>query len=683
MHKSLVVIRNSQNNNFGIGTVIYQNRDYKYILTSANLVEKSPKNIIVDSQTKTKIIYQGSSRGLDLAILKVSIDNPPITLREDHYPNIGMDIKGFAYESDFKSISYHIYSKETLRTYDGVNVYGWRLKSYIIQDGSPIISKESGEVIAIMSRRQNFAISIENLKLLGREIPRNLIEHKNYIPKIFISLAHRNPEMHIAKKISEEFKKRGYRTFLAITDIKAGENWVERLYRELEECEYFIILLSKSSIESEMVAEEINSIKELQNEFGSPEILPIRVKLPYAFNAHYEILKQLDSINQLMWEKEEDTTKIIDILDRLISKKEPIRSSEKKALLSLNTFPLVTQTVSLEHPTGIVPFDSKNYVQRDDDIKCYENLSDRYSLIRIKAPNKYGKTSLLERINLYAQKSGYNIVSINFQRDFEKSTLSNLDELLSCVCDMISEELNIEININQRVLKRATSKLKATKYMNKLLSLLDKPLVLSIDEADKLFKYKEVSDDFFSLIRAWHEKSKVNRNWENLKLVLAHSTEPLLGLTTLDQSPFDNVGLGVELSAFNKQETKNLALGHGIELSDLELEELFMFIGGHPMLTRNVLYTMFKENKGLEEIIKSAYSHKNIFYDHLRRYLWIIEKNQKLELFLKEILTGKVPYDDISSYILEATGLVIKRNNKISFACELYRVFFKEHLRKG
>ncbi len=681
MSNSLILIQNTHHNTTGIGTIIYANQNHQYILTSATLIEGFPNDIIIDTENKIKIIYQGSTHGLDMVILKVNIDRNSRLLAESSQKE--MEVRGYLYQSSFKAITYQLKEKTYKITSNGEYLHGWKINPKQFSDGSPLICKESGKIVAMVSHKQQFAIAVENLKKLGREIPQNLIHSANYQPKIFISLSHTLPEMYIGKKMAQELSQRGYRVFLAITDITIGENWVERLSMELEECEYFILLLSKNSIESEMVAEELKSIKELQNEFSSPEILPIRINLPYAFNTQYEMLKQLDNINQLVWEKEEDTQTIIEMIDAVVSKKKTLQtynqvtSSPKKELSSYS--PMVT----LEQPTGIVPFDSKSYIQREDDIKCYENLSERYSLIRIKAPNKYGKTSLLERLNLYAEKQGYSVVSLNFQRDFDKSQLSSLNELLSAICEIIGEELNIEVNINQGVLKRATSKLKATKYMNKILSLLDRPLVLSIDEADKLFEYKEVSDDFFSLIRAWNEKSKVNRNWENLKIILAHATEPLLGLTTLDQSPFDNVGLGIELSAFSTEEIQTLAQTHGIIFDPDELNRLFNFLGGHPLLTRRVLYTMAKEQKELDVIIKNTYCRKTIFFDHLRRYLWVIKKNRNLELFLQELLRGKTPYDDISSYILEATGLIKKQNNRIDFSCELYRVFFKEYLIKG
>jgi len=355
------------------------------------------------------------------------------------------------------------------------------------------------------------------------------------------------------------------------------------------------------------------------------------------------------------------------------------KKTNKKLVFTDTDIPIPNAPLILEQPTGTVPLDSKYYIEREDDAKCYRNLSQKYSLIRIKAPRQYGKTSLLARLILKAKEQNYSVVSFNFQ-EFDRPILSDLNELLEFICDMIAIDLDIEINLNPRLLKRLTPKTKATKYIQKILSTLDKPLVLAIDEADKLFEYSDVSDEFFGLIRAWHEESKVNPTWEKLKILLSHSTEPLLGITSINQSPFHNVGLGVELQPFNKKEIRELAYRHGIKFTDNELDKFKKFIGGHPFLSRKVLFTMVNRQQSLDTIITDAHNENSIFNDHMRRYLWILKDNQKLIEAIREILRGNSCDDDSSCYILEATGLIKNSLDRPIFACELYQKFFYKKL---
>jgi hypothetical protein len=240
--------------------------------------------------------------------------------------------------------------------------------------------------------------------------------------------------------------------------------------------------------------------------------------------------------------------------------------------------------------------------------------------------------------------------------------------------------LDIEVKINKKILKRLTPMLKATKYIEKILAHLDKPLVLAIDEADRLFEYSEVSDSFFGLIRAWHEKAKVDSLWEKLKIILSHSTEPLLGVTSINQSPFHNVGLGIELKPFTEKEIAELASRHRIVLSNNELEKFMSFIGGHPFLSRKVLFTMVDEKKSFQEIVSQSQKKESIFSDHMRRYLWILKDNKKLMNILKLILKEERCDDDSGCYILESTGLIQDTLNRPKFSCELYRDFFSKQI---
>lgn len=333
----------------------------------------------------------------------------------------------------------------------------------------------------------------------------------------------------------------------------------------------------------------------------------------------------------------------------------------------------------LDLPTGIVPLHSNHYVKREEDERCYENLLEQYTLIKIKAPIRYGKTSLLYRLMTKAKEKKYHIILFEFQK-FDELVLFNLNTLLELIHENILEELKVEVLVNPRILKRLPAKEKATRYMEEILLKLDKPLLLVIDETNKLFKYSDVSDSFFGLIRAWHEEAKRNVLWENLKIILAHSIDPELTIENINQSPFNNVGLRIKLEPFNKEELKKLSLEHGIVLDDKELNRFMSFIGGHPFLSRKVLYTMAKEKQTLKQIIDNAYGSKTIF-DDFSIYIRIIQNNKSLMKTLKKILKDEICNNYKNCDELEAMGLIRYNLNKPEFFCELYRDFFHKILR--
>ena len=688
MTNSLVLITNNKNQSFGTGFVVYKERNYSYIVTCSHVIEGTPKSLLVDS-VNAKICYQGASDGLDLAILKAPMDKEPLALMESECEEF--EISGFKHfrNSDhiLEPINCTLDTKIEFRPQSGERVSGWKLnideRDVIVggYSGSPLICKATGKVVAVMSNRKGgrdgFAISIAHLQDIWRDMPRNLIQKEGHVPKIFISTAHREPDISIAIDFSQALQSLGLRTFLAKTDIPMGKDWLQEINRELHECDYFLLLLSKHSLESEMVLEELKKINEIQNGSDFPAILPIRINLPFDYNTNYDLLKQIDRIQQLAWESEFDTQKIVEKIAKVISQNEPMALSTER--LSVTDTDIPMPNAPLEQPTGTVPLDSRYYIARDDDERCYQNLSEKYSLIRIKAPRQYGKTSLLARLILRAKALNYHVVSFNFQ-EFDKPLLSDLDELLEFIAEMIAFELDIDVNLNPKILKRLTPKTKATKYMQKILSKLNRPLVVAIDEADKLFDYSEVSDEFFGLIRAWHEKSKSEPLWENLKILLSHSTEPLLGITSINQSPFHNVGLGVELKPFTQEELKQLSLLHGLKMEDHELATFKNFVGGHPYLSRKVLYTMVNTKVSLREIIETSQTDQSIFNDHMRRYLWILRENPTLIELIQSILKGHGCHDDARCYILEATGLIQDSMNQPRLSCELYHEFFYRKL---
>lgn len=326
----------------------------------------------------------------------------------------------------------------------------------------------------------------------------------------------------------------------------------------------------------------------------------------------------------------------------------------------------------IELPNGQVPIESIFYIDRED-YKAYQELYGNYSLIRIKAPRQYGKTSLLSRLIKMAREKEYQVVAFNFQ-EFDGGILGSLNELLSFICDMVGLECDIEPKVNAKMLQHLTSMMRASKIMESILSLANTPIVLAIDEADKLFGYA-TSNDFFGLIRAWNEKSKNDPKWNRLKIIISHSTEPLLGVTNINQSPFHNVGLGMELKPFNKEQITYLANEtHRLHLSNHDLEKLQKHIGGHPYLTRKVLYEMASETIDLIEALSARR-----FEEHLRRYKMIFEQNPKLIETIKAIIKGDRPNTELC-YILEATGFIKSTMmNHPTFSSTLYQEFFENN----
>ena len=337
--------------------------------------------------------------------------------------------------------------------------------------------------------------------------------------------------------------------------------------------------------------------------------------------------------------------------------------------------------MELEYPDGSVPLLSPFYIEQDGIKSVYETLLKPGSLIRIKAPKLMGKTSLLTRLLAEAAQQNFQSVYLDLG-GIDKAILTNLDNFLRWFCVRVSDELNLENKVsevwNPNILGSNDN---CTAYFKKyILAKINQPVVLGLDEVDRLFNYSEVVEDFFGLLRSWHEKGKTSDVWKKLHLILAHSTEVYIPLD-VHQSPF-NAGLPVELEEFNQQQTRELVRKHGIQDADTVLEELRAMVGGHPYLLRLAMYEIAVGKVTLKNLLQSATTEAGIYNNHLRSLLGVLQTSPELRTSFKRVVNSnvEVELDPMLIYKLHSLGLVQKQNNHVTPRCQLYREYFRRVL---
>jgi AAA-like domain len=244
--------------------------------------------------------------------------------------------------------------------------------------------------------------------------------------------------------------------------------------------------------------------------------------------------------------------------------------TEKQQQL-LNKLPLKLERQDLQFPSQPVLPDDPYYIQRFpiEELACTE-ITKPGSLLRIKAPWKMGKTSLVLWILHCAEQYEYQTVMLDFQQT-ETAILRDINQLLRWFSANISLQLQLPIKLNEYWDVDIGCKMSCTVYFqNYLLKSLKNPLVIAINEVDRLFKYPEVAEDFLSLLRSWYEQTKKTQKWQKLRLVLAYSTESHIPLN-LNQSPF-NVGLPIRLPNFNLEQVQDLAQRHQLLFGTEQIE---------------------------------------------------------------------------------------------------------------
>jgi len=514
----------------------------------------------------------------------------------------------------------------------------------------------------------------------------------NQSQRVFISYRSQDPDMSLAREFYERVKAAGHQPFMAAESIKLGERWPERIDRELEKCDYLLLLLSPQSATSEMVTEEVRRARELREQRieQKPVILPIRVALPFDFPLNYDLRGYLSRVQHQQWQSSADTPGIVQqILDLLSAGEAPKPTEPQEVAVTVAESPdapplPIAEPELLREPGGTISPKSSLYVERPPiESDCYQEILQPGSLIRIKAPRQMGKTSLMARILHYAEEQGYSAIRLNFQRA-DSQLFTNLDQFLRWFCEQVGRKLK-QLQQLEEYWIGSGSKDKCTAYFEEcLLEEIDTPLVLGLDEVDRVFPHRQVADDFFALLRSWYESARYgdfsSELWEKLRLVVVHSTEVYVPLD-INQSPF-NVGKNVELREFNLAQVQDLARRYGLNWTDSQIEPLMSLVGGHPYLLRKALYHLRRQDLTLEELLQQAPTEAGIYSDHLRRHLLNLQHYPKLGMALRRVVSknSSVELESELRYKLDSMGLVKLQGNEVMPRCDLYRHYFQAHL---
>lgn len=349
---------------------------------------------------------------------------------------------------------------------------------------------------------------------------------------------------------------------------------------------------------------------------------------------------------------------------------------------------------SLEFPSGPVPLNSIFYIERPPiEESAYAEIGKPGSLLRIKAPRQMGKTSLMHRILAHAKQAGLHTVLLNLHRA-DSTVFSNLDKFLRWLCANVSRQLKLEPRLDEYWEEDIGSKVSCTVYFQEyLLSAIDSPVVLALDEVNQTFEHPEISGDFLPLLRSWYEDASELSIWQKLRLVVVHTTEVYVPLD-INQSPF-NVGLPIKLPEFTSEQVQNLAMRHGLDWAKggagaQNLAPLLAMVGGHPYLVRLALYHLAnpsqlpqgKKEESLEQLLQDAPTLSGIYRNHLQRHLANLQQNSELAAALHQVVTapGNVRLEASIAYKLESMGLVKLQGNQATPSCELYRLYFREQL---
>jgi len=526
--------------------------------------------------------------------------------------------------------------------------------------------------------------------------------------KIYISYDRTRGGEALAKIFKEKFQEDGFFSFLDKLDITIGSDWATSIDKSINESDFFVLLLSPKANNNETVYKEIGIAYQRYIQTGDLTILPILVQFPTEQVLSGNLRGKLQGLVPGEWNNHNDTSRIIGNLLAIFSGKEvpilpPLPPIPQQLNEPIKKSVQPTPKMQLELPKGSVWLDSSFYIQRKEDEELMTVLEEKGGFIRIRGPKQFGKTSLLYRMLDRAEQLDYHIVSIDFQ-EIPQKTLSDLDQLLYTFCQYFVEEFKLKESFPAYWNENEDKKQATSKFIKEeILKVQEQPILLAVDEADHLFSNKDVSMDFFLLLRSWHERCKnpMKRIWQKFRVILSYSTEAKLAIQDLSASPL-NVGQERTMQPFTKNQVENLAIQHQLSWNDDQLRAIMDLLGGQPYLVRKAMYVLAKKEIDFEVLIAESAELDGPFGDHLRHHLFMVLNVKKATKILTKIVRAKPPgqtaeveeikkdystleadFDPIMTAILESVGLIKGTYPEFRMTNTLYKNCFKKYLKNG
>jgi hypothetical protein len=504
------------------------------------------------------------------------------------------------------------------------------------------------------------------------------------------------PDDRLAKFLAEYLTDRNHEIFIQ-TKIAPGQNWPSIVDTELKQADFLIVLLSDQAGGSEMVIEEVRRASHLRETQGRPVIIPVH--LAQQVNVPYDLGAKVNRLERLKWLADGDEIAVAKKLDDALSTGQVVASQPAQPVqagaLSADggvasatgqmACPLpafdVSWLKSLDAQGGPVRLESPFYVARPHDDTARQRIVEKGRTLLLRGSRQIGKSSLLARLYQHALDNKVRTVYIDFQM-FDHTQLQSLDKLLLSIGNQIGDDLNAN-NLPDATWKAArTPQQNLTRYLQEeIIGATTDPIVLLMDEVDRLFAFPDYRDDFFALVRYWHSRRAIDPRLARLNLVLAYSTEASMFIKNANQSPF-NVGEVFELGDFTRPQFEQLNFKHGTPVkSATDIDKLLEIIGGHPFLVRQSLYELATSALSVKDLIANAADDDGPFGGHLQPYLLRFNEFADLKQAMKSVLQNGVCPDDVSFHRLRSIGLVRGPDRThVTARCGLYGRYFGARL---
>lgn len=324
---------------------------------------------------------------------------------------------------------------------------------------------------------------------------------------------------------------------------------------------------------------------------------------------------------------------------------------------------------------GAIQAESRYYIVRDSDELAAESLRTENAVVLVFGPRQVGKTSLLARSSTALQSEGVGIVLTDFQ-SLGSSEIQSQATFYRALIHSFATQVGIDHEPAWNELVGANWNLDA--QIGALLKSLMEPVCWVMDEVDRLFG-TDYADDFFGLVRSWHNRRAFANQgpWKRLRLLISYATEAQLFIKDLNQSPF-NVGVRVTMNDFSPAQVEDLGSRYSFDRHTSM--GVFEVAAGHPFLTRKA-FSFLADGADLVTLRMASDQPDGPFGDHLKRLLAMIRKSPEMEAAVSSLLAGEGVTDSQTLARMRSSGLLAGSTSKQAvFRCSAYESFLRKSL---
>ena len=246
---------------------------------------------------------------------------------------------------------------------------------------------------------------------------------------------------------------------------------------------------------------------------------------------------------------------------------------------------------------GSLPADAPSYVERQCDRDYYELLKERKYCYVFNC-RQMGKSSLRVRVTHKLQAERVVCATIDPQKIGVEVTCEQwyASAIRSLVGDLdLKSKFDLRSWIRERELLSPVQRF-AEFIETVVLQEIDTPIVIFVEEIDRLLSLKFGMDDFFGLVRSFFEDRPTKPDYNRLTFSFLGVATPTDLIQSHNTSAF-NIGYAVEMAGFTLTEALPLMEGLANRVTNPQdyLAEAVRWTGGQPFLIQRLLGLMEKE----------------------------------------------------------------------------------------